>query len=89
MNSLPFSFQLFSSALGGSATPRGLSSSGIEFFSSSDVDMDSGEEASMEEALSSVEEALVLDTGVGAEGDVAPGWPLGFGCVELLRMKFG
>lgn len=88
MNSLPFSFQLFSSALGGSATPRGLSSSGIEFFSSSAGDIDSGEEASME-GLSSVEDALVLDTRVGAGGDVAPGWPLGFGCVELLRVKLG
>lgn len=89
MNSLPFSFQLFSSALGGSATPRGLSSSGIEFFSSSTADIDSGEEASMEEGLSSVEDALVLDTRGGAGGDVAPGWPLGFGCVELLRVKLG
>lgn len=58
------------------------------FFSSSAVVMGSGEEVSMEEELSSVEDALALDIGVGAEGDVAPGWPLGFGCVELLRVEF-
>lgn len=51
--------------------------------------MGSGEELSMEEELSSVEDALALETGVGAEGDVAPGWPLDFGCVELWRVKFG
>lgn len=80
MNSLPFSFQLFSSALGGSATPRGRSSNGIVFLSSSEVGISTVE-------LSSVEEAVALDPGVGMEGDVAPGLGEDFGWVELWRTE--